>query len=257
MRITFLGHGDSMGTPRVYCDCSVCEEARSTGANRRFRSSLLLEVEGQLPLLLDCGPDWRIQMETLGIRHITQALITHAHFDHIGGLPEWADACRWRGETALLYAPHEVLHELRARFPWIENQLVMAGNDEGTSYGEWRIAPWKVNHGKNGYSYAYLFENIITGTKWAYCSDAINLTEQQKAPLAGLALLVLGTSYSQEPFPLDTRSVYDMQEGLLLTEQVRPKSVIFTHLSHDVDVYEDYDLPAHIKLAATGMTEII
>lgn len=37
--VTFWGTGDSMGVPRVYCACQVCEEARKEGVNRRYRSS--------------------------------------------------------------------------------------------------------------------------------------------------------------------------------------------------------------------------
>lgn len=253
MRITFLGQGDSMGTPRVYCECTVCEEARTTGANIRLRSSLLLETEGLSPLLLDCGPDWRVQMERQGLRHIQQALVTHAHFDHIGGLTEWADACRWREEKAEVFAPREVLSEIRQRFPWIERQFTMTENDSGLNYGLWRVTPWKVNHGKNGYSYAYRFDHKERNISWVYCSDSIQLTETQKAPLAGLALMVLGTNYVEEKYPMDTRSVYDMREGLQLAEEMKPERVIFTHLSHDVDVRSDYELPSHVKLATTGM----
>jgi phosphoribosyl 1,2-cyclic phosphate phosphodiesterase len=192
-------------------------------------------------------------MEMMDKRHISQALLTHAHFDHIGGLTEWADACRQLKEIAQVFAPHEVLNEIRNRFPWVERQLTMSGNDNGMAYGDWQITPLKVNHGKNGYSYAYLFENEKNRMKWAYCSDAINLTEQQKAPLNGLSLLVLGTSYAEEPYPMETRSVYDMREGLQLAEQVKPDSIIFTHLSHDVDVNKNYGFPSHVKLAVAGM----
>ncbi|RED60285.1 MBL fold metallo-hydrolase [Cohnella lupini] len=254
MRITFLGTGDSMGTPRVYCDCSICMEARTTGVNRRFRSSLWIEEEGQRPLLLDCGPDWLAQMEGNGTKKVSQALITHAHFDHIGGMTEWADACRWTNEKGVAYAPREVLNEIRQRFPWIERHIEMAENDNGMTYGKWRITPWRVNHGKNGYSYAYRFSNEENGVNWVYCSDAINLTERQKAPLADLALLVLGTSFAEEPYPMDTRSVYDMREGLLLSEEWNPQSVVFTHLSHDIDVTHDYRLPENVKLARTGLS---
>ncbi|WP_373231506.1 MBL fold metallo-hydrolase [Cohnella sp.] len=257
MNITFLGTGDSMGTPRIYCDCFVCEEARTGGNNIRFRSSLWLEAEGEEPLLLDCGPDWRMQMERMGVRQVSQALMTHAHFDHIGGLTEWADSCRWTEKTARLFAPQEVLNDIRIRFPWIERQLIMNDNDKGMPYGKWLITPWKVNHGKNGYSYAYHFENKEEGTKWVYCSDSIHLTEQQKAPLSGLSLLVLGTSFAEEPYPMDTRSVYDMKEGLELVEEVNPKAALFTHLSHDVDVNKDYRLPSNVKLALTGMNIVI
>lgn len=254
MRITILGQGDSLGTPRIYCDCEVCREARSEGHNRRLRSAAWLETEGEYPLLLDCGPDFRGQMERIGVRKVSQALVTHAHFDHIGGLTEWADACRWQDEVADLYAPQEVLGEIRQRFPWVESRLRLAPNDEGMRYGKWRVTPWKVNHGKNGYAYAYRFDHAeMPGRSWAYCSDAINLSEAEKKPLRGLRLLVLGTSYVVEPYPMETRSVYDMKEGLQLAEEVGAERTVFTHLSHDVDVRNDYRLPPSVALAETGM----
>lgn len=254
MRITLLGNGDSMGTPRVYCDCTVCAEARATGANRRYRSSAWLEVEGQQPLLLDCGPDFRAQMESVGARKVDHALITHAHVDHVGGVADWADCCRWIGERARLYAPQDVLDTILTRYPWIGRQLELIANDGGMRYGPWTVLPWKVNHGKNGHAYAYRFENAVSGRAWAYCSDAIALTEEQQGPLKGLDLLVLGTSFVEEPYPMDTRSVYDMKEGVALAEKLRPGQVVFTHLSHDVDTRERYDLPANIQIAKTGMT---
>ncbi|WP_019006176.1 MULTISPECIES: MBL fold metallo-hydrolase [Cohnella] len=253
MKITFLGNGDSMGTPRVYCDCEVCSEARTSGRNVRLRSALWLETEGEAPMLLDCGPDWRAQMERLGVRQVVQGLLTHAHFDHIGGLVEWADMCRWREETARLYAPAEVLEEAAQRFPWIGGRLRMTANDGGMDYGKWRVTPWKVNHGKNGYAYAYRFDHRESGVAWAYCSDSIHLSAEEKEPLKGLSLLVLGTSFYEEPYPLETRSLYDMKEGLELVREVEAREAIFTHLSHDIDVRRDYALPGNVRLACEGM----
>lgn len=244
-----------MGTPRVYCDCAVCEEARRGGANVRRRSSIWLNTAAEAPLLVDCGPDWRQQMERLGVRRVERALLTHAHIDHIGGLAEWADACRWLDATAELHAPAEVLADVGVRYPWIGGRLLQRPLDPagGLSYGGWSIRAWKVNHGKNGYSYAYRFDHPAGGA-FAYCPDSIDLTDDQKRPLHGLSLLLLGTSFYKEPYPAETRSVYDVKEGLLLAEEVGAAAVVFTHLSHDIDARRDYGLPDWASFAREGMT---
>ncbi|XEC92567.1 MBL fold metallo-hydrolase [Paenibacillus tarimensis] len=254
MRITFLGTGDAMGVPRVYCDCRVCEEARNEGGNRRLRSTVLLQDEETGSAFIDCGPDWGRQMELAGLRSIHRMLITHAHFDHIGGLVEWADACRWLGIKGDAYAPRTVIQQIISSFPWLPNHINFIETDEGIRIGKWNVRSWRVNHGKNGYSFAYRFDHQSGNSAWAYCSDAISLTEEQMAPLYDLDLLILGTSFYKEPFPIETRSVYDVTEALSLIVELRPKQTVFTHLSHDIDIRRNYDLPQHVSLAVTGMS---
>lgn len=251
-RLTFLGTGDAMGVPRVYCECEVCEEARSGGTNRRLRSSVLVEgIEGDF--LLDCGPDWRTQMEMINRRaDITDVIVTHAHFDHIGGLPEWADACRWQQLKGRLFAPQEVLDAIGKQFPWISSYIELIANDQGMELNGWSITPWKVHHGHNGYSYAYRFEK--NEFAWVYCSDAIGLDEEQKKPMHMLDLLILGTSFVREEAEYYTRSVYDMYEAAELIDEVVPSETIYTHMSHQVDLREDLNLAASVSIARTGMT---
>lgn len=249
--LTFLGTGDAMGVPRVYCDCDVCSEARQTGKNRRLRSSVMVNDEQDM-FVIDCGPDWRQMMEANGIRQVNNLLITHAHFDHIGGLPEWADACRWLESKGNLYAPREVLEQIQRQYPWLSNHMNMIEIDTGITLCGWEISGWKVNHGKNGYSYAYRLEK--NGYVWAYNSDSIQLNEDEKKPLHGLDLLVLGTSFVHETAEFSTRSVYDMKEAAELLAEVKPKRTIYTHMSHDVDISLQMGLPSATELAVAGMS---
>jgi phosphoribosyl 1,2-cyclic phosphate phosphodiesterase len=252
-KLIFRGTGDSMGVPRVYCDCAVCEEARTSGVNRRLRSSLHIQDEQAGCIWIDCGPDWGAQMEAAGIRQVDTMLITHAHFDHIGGLVEWADACRWTTKRGNAYAPSEVIPEILARFPWLAGHIDLRPFDDVLQLGAWRVTSWRVHHGKNGYAYAFRFEHSVSGYCWAYCSDAIGLTEEQQRPLYGLDMLILGTSFYKEPFAYETRSVYDVVEATELTKQWGVPRTLLTHMSHDIDLRQAYELPERMRFAYTGM----
>jgi phosphoribosyl 1,2-cyclic phosphate phosphodiesterase len=207
--------------------------------------------KGEEELLVDCGPDWRVQMEKLGKRNIGNVLITHAHFDHIGGLPELADLCRWTDVHPVLYAPEEVLTIIRRQFPWVEGRLVFSAVKPDMEVLGWTLTPFRVNHGKNGYSYAYRFQRDEKA--WVYCPDSIALGETEKQHMRDLQLLILGTSFYKEEADFHTRSVYDMVEACALVEELEPEETLFTHMSHDIDMdHTPVLLPEGITLARTG-----
>jgi phosphoribosyl 1,2-cyclic phosphate phosphodiesterase len=87
MKITLLGTGDAIGTPRIGCDCPQCSHAKSTGATR-LRTSLLVENEGK-HLLIDSSPDLRQQLLRCGSPTIDAVIWTHGHYDHFIGFGEF------------------------------------------------------------------------------------------------------------------------------------------------------------------------
>ncbi|QNK55222.1 MBL fold metallo-hydrolase [Paenibacillus sp. PAMC21692] len=251
--LIFRGTGDSQGVPRIYCECDVCVEARGTGENLRLRPSLQWQDADAGTTWIDCGPDFGRQMEAAHLRDIDRMLITHAHYDHIGGLPEWYDVCRWTGKTGAVYAPTEVIEEILQRFPWIASRIEFKPFDAPMMIGAWKASSWKVNHGKNGYAYAFSFQHAHTGYRWIYCPDAIELTEEQQKPMARADLIILGTSFFREPYPMETRSVYDVEEAIGLSRNWQPGRIILTHMSHDIDIARGDELPAGMDFAHTGM----
>lgn len=86
MKVTVLGSGTSTGVPQVGCTCQVCTS--TDPHDNRLRCSGLVETEG-VRILIDCGPDFRqqsIRMNTF--LPIDGVLITHEHYDHVGGLDD-------------------------------------------------------------------------------------------------------------------------------------------------------------------------
>src|SRR5690348_16907733 len=81
LRITFLGTGTSHGVPMIGCDCGTC---RSTDPHdKRWRASVYVETDDGQALLVDAGPDVRMQSLTFDVRRVDAIIFTHGHADHI------------------------------------------------------------------------------------------------------------------------------------------------------------------------------
>lgn len=108
--LTFLGTGTSQGVPIIGCGCEVCrsEDPR----DKRLRASALVRYGGKF-ILIDAGPDFRMQMLREGIGHLDGILLTHKHKDHIGGLDDVRALNYIDRQAAEIYCEAEVLEALR------------------------------------------------------------------------------------------------------------------------------------------------
>ena len=110
LKITILGSGTSTGVPQIGCKCEVCRS--NDPHDKRMRQSALVEWHGKR-ILIDCGPDFRQQILGTGDAHLDALLITHIHYDHIGGLEEL------RGFSDLpIFARHDVIEALHQRLSY-------------------------------------------------------------------------------------------------------------------------------------------
>ncbi len=88
MKITLLGTGDAVGTPKLGCSCPACLDALAGGKSRRLRFSILVESESGR-VLIDTSPDLRWQLLKKGISRIDGVIWTHSHYDHYAGFGDF------------------------------------------------------------------------------------------------------------------------------------------------------------------------
>lgn len=88
MKITLLGTGDAVGTPKLGCSCPACMDAHAGGKSRRLRFSILVESpKGRV--LIDTSPDLRWQLLKKGISRVDGVIWTHPHYDHYAGFGDF------------------------------------------------------------------------------------------------------------------------------------------------------------------------
>ena len=113
MKVRILGSGTSTGVPQIGCTCPVCTSADPK--DNRLRASAIVETE-DARILIACGPDFRAQVLHLPFEKIDGVLITHEHYDHVGGLDDLRPFCRFGAVP--IYAEEYVARALRSRMPY-------------------------------------------------------------------------------------------------------------------------------------------
>lgn len=248
MKITILGSGTSTGVPQIGCNCPVCTS--SDQKNVRLRTSVLVETEGER-ILLDCGPDFRQQMLDKKFDRLDAVLITHEHYDHVGGIDDLRPFCYF-GEVPL-YAEKRVVKDLRARLPYcfaehkypgVPNILLNNIEPEHPFYvGKIKVIPIRVMHG----------HLPILGFRigeMAYLTDMLTLPEEEYEKLHGLDCLIMNALRMQ---PHITHQ--NLEEALKNAARIGAKETYLIHMSHQIGLHGEVDekLPAHVHLAYDGM----
>ncbi|MCR5613681.1 MBL fold metallo-hydrolase [Treponema sp.] len=85
MKLTIMGSGTSHGVPVIGCDCPVCKS--EDPRDKRLRASAFV-TDGKCNIVIDTGPEFRIQALRQGIKSLDAILMTHGHADHLHGLDD-------------------------------------------------------------------------------------------------------------------------------------------------------------------------
>ena len=73
MRVTFMGTGTSHGIPVVNCDCPCCTS--KDPKDTRFRCSIKVESKNGTIVVVDTGPEFRLQTLKYGLPNLDSVFL--------------------------------------------------------------------------------------------------------------------------------------------------------------------------------------
>lgn len=247
--MTFLGTGTSCGVPMPTCTCPVCTS--QDPRDNRLRCSSLVETDDGKLILVDCGPDFRLQALRAGIPRLDALLVTHNHFDHVAGLDDLRAYCY---QSALpTYADPIVSRTFIEKYEYIfvkrypgvpKMDLHELTGDEIFRIGETQVQPIRVYHGQ-----LPIFGWRIG--RLAYITDCTEVRDSEWKKLEGVDTLIID-ALRWNPHPTH----YSVEQALAIVDRLQPRQTYFTHISHDMGLYAEASLrlPAHVQLAYDGLT---
>ena len=244
--------------PTIGCQCRVC---RSTNPkDKRLRCSALVETDNTR-LLIDCGPDFRQQIMPQPFRRIDGILITHAHYDHMGGMDDIRPYCQF-GEINV-YADPIARQGLLQMLPYCfaENRypgvpaigLHEIHRHESFSIGDFDIMPIEVMHGKlpiTGFRIEQRTSTITPRTSTlTYITDMKTISDEELPYIIGTEVLVVN-ALRQKPH----HSHQTVDDAVAFARRVGARQTFLIHPSHDIGLHDEVNaqLPSDIQLAFDG-----
>lgn len=248
-RLRILGSGTSTGVPEIGCTCPVCTS--TDGRDNRLRTSSLVHTEDAV-ILIDCGPDFREQMLRMSsFEKIDGVLVTHEHYDHVGGLDDLRPFCRFADIP--VYSDAYTASHLRARMPYCFVDKVYPGVpriyleevEAGKPFriNQTEVLPLQVMHGRLPIL-GYRIGNL------GYVTDMHTMPDESYERLRGVDVLVIN-ALRFKPHPTHQ----SISEALVAAERIGAKETYFIHMSHHAGLHADLEkqLPPHIHLAYDGL----
>lgn len=258
MELIFLGTGTSTGVPMIGCRCATCTS--TDPCDQRLRCSVIVRPDDGAPgILIDAGPDLRRQLLDHQTPDLAALLVTHIHYDHVGGIDDLRPYCYKAPDGKFpVYCRADVGAGLKRAVPYAFAEDHYPGApafhlhtvDDDTPFeipvaghNPVKVVPLPVLHAKLpilGYRIGPL----------AYITDCSHIGDETLARLKDVDTLVINALRPQ-PHPAHL----SLDESLAVIARVAPRQAFLTHMSHDMPPAAEVEplLPQGVRLAHDGL----
>ena len=249
MKFTFLGTGTSQGVPVITCQCEVCSSTNKK--DNRTRTSLFIQSE-TTSVVIDTGPDFRMQMLREKVKDLDAVLFTHGHKDHVAGLDDIRPFNYLLEKTIDVYAEKQVQEILKREFAYAFEEQQYPGapqiklktiDETPFDIGDIHFVPIRAMH-------KTLPVLGFRVNDFTYITDANFIADEELEKIKGSKVLVLNALRKETHY-----SHFNVEQALEIVNKVNPEKAYFTHISHHLGLHEEVEeeLPKHVFLAYDGL----
>lgn len=249
MQLTILGAGSSAGTPVIGCQCKTCTSTNPR--NNRTRCSSIITLDSGETILIDTGPDLRIQALREGFTRVDAVLYTHTHADHLHGIDDLRSFCQINRHQIPLYTYKDAVAHIESKFGytlrkpcdfWDLPVLSISEVNGPFDLFSTTVIPIPIMHGRVKIL-AYRIGNI------AYMTDVSSIPESSFALLEDLDLLLIDCLRT-EKHPTHI----NIEQSLAFVSQIKAKQSVLIHMTHELE-YEalTQKLPENVFVGYDGM----
>ena len=253
MKVTLLGTGTSQGVPVVGCSCPVCKSDDSR--DNRLRTAAFVETD-DANILIDAGPDLRMQLLRNNITKVDAILVTHEHKDHLAGLDDIRPVFFMMKKPMEVFGLQRVMNVVRKDYDYAFKSNPYPGapafnihhvRDDNFTINGIEVQPIHVRH----LTLPILGYRI---GKFAYITDASFIAATEMNKLKDLDVLVINALRIREHY-----SHFNLEQALNVIEKLAPKHAYLTHVSHEIGLYSEMaeKLPVNVTLGHDSLSFIV